>query len=456
MTAPAAGAALIVEDDLSLARLITMALTDRGLTTAHEPDGAAGAVRLAAGRWDLVLLDLNLPTLPGLEVLARLPRTGPRPAVIVMTADGAVETAVEAMRRGADDFLVKGPDFLPALEVRVDRVLAQRRLAAENLALKAQLRAHTGSPALIGDAPAFRAAVAMLVQAADAEATVLITGESGTGKELAARLVHARSRRADGPFIVVNCAAIPEALLESELFGHVRGAFTGATGDHEGKFEQAAGGTLFFDEIGEMKPAMQAKLLRAIQEREIERIGSGTPRPVDIRLVAATNADLKSAVAAGRFREDLYYRLNVVAVTLPPLRDRPEDLPALVAHGLRRLGRPDAALAPAALEAFRRHRWPGNVRELEHALERAMVLLGGGTTITPDLLPDELRGAALPAAAGPLSLPPGGVDLEMLEKDLLAQALARTGGNQTKAAALLGLTRATLIYRMEKYGLKSP
>ncbi len=447
--------ALIVEDDASLARVLTFTLKDRGYAVDHVGDGAAGAARLLAEAFDLVLLDLNLPGLPGLEVLGRIPAGPDRPAVVVMTANGAIETAVEAMRRGADDYVVKGPEFHRELPARVDHALVRRALARENRELKRRLDATAPDGGLVGSAPAWAKAVALLRQAAESEATVLITGESGTGKELAARRIHALSRRADGPFVTVNCAAIPETLVESELFGHVKGAFTGAAQDHAGRFERASGGTLFFDEIGDLPLPAQAKLLRAVQEREIERVGSTVPVPVDLRLVAATHRNLRTLTDAGRFREDLWFRLNVLTVALPALRDRADDLPALVAHFLRVHGRPDVALTPPALAALRTHRWPGNVRELGHAIERALVLLGRGTQLTPDLLPDDVRTGGDTATAAAFALPTDGVDLEDVERGLIEQALRRTGGNQTKAAALLGLSRATLIYRMEKFKLKS-
>jgi two-component system NtrC family response regulator len=447
--------ALIIEDDQSLATVLGMTLKDSGFSVESVTDGLAGAARLKAGGIALALLDLNLPGRHGLEILRDLaadPARDDRPAVIVMTANGSIASAVEAMRLGAADYLVK-PFSMDELTLRADRVRRTGQLLAENRELRARLGAATPRDRLVGSSPSFRAALDTLTQAAASEATILITGESGTGKELAARLVHAVSPRAEGPFIAVNCAAIPEALIESELFGHVKGAFTGAGADHAGRFERAQGGTLFFDEIGDLHPALQAKLLRAIQEREIERVGGTRPIPVDVRLVAATNMDLRDAVAAKRFREDLYYRLHVVTVTLPPLRERRDDLPALAAYLLHKLGRPDATLAPETLARLHAHRWPGNVRELEHALERAVVLLGrDARVITPDLLPAEVGGSG--TGRMPFELPDEGLKLEDVERSLLEQALARTAGNQTRAAALLGLSRPTLIYRMEKFGLK--
>lgn len=455
-----AGRILLVEDDRSLSTVLQFALKEKGYSVELAVDGEAGLTGLRRGDLNLALLDLNLPRLSGLDILRHWSQwPGDRPAVIVITANGTVESAVEAMKLGAVDYLVK-PFSMDELVLRVERAFAGQHLKAENRSLRRELNIVADLKNFVGQSARFRDMLALLRQAADSEATVILTGESGTGKELAARFLHAQSRRADGPFVVVNCAAIPEMLIESELFGHVKGAFTGATGDHVGKFERAGSGTIFFDEIGELKLSLQAKLLRAIQEREVERVGGTKPIPVNVRIVAASNMDLKKAVAAKQFREDLFYRLNVVPVTLPPLRERLDDLPILVAHVLTKLGRPEVSLNPDALAVMKRHRWPGNVRELEHALERGLVLLGSQAVITPELLPDEIRHPA-PAATPPaqhgggVTLPEDGLVLEDVEKNLLEQALSRTEGNQTKAAELLGLTRATLIYRMEKFGLKS-
>ena len=451
---------LIVEDDASLATVLAYALTEQGWAVERAADGDAGAARLAAEGFDLALVDLALPGRSGLEVLrAAAAGAPPRPIVIMMTAHGSIESAIEAMKLGAADYLIK-PFSMEELALRVGRARDQRELKAENAELRRRLRAAFRPEDFVGRSPRFLETLALIRQAAESEATVLLTGESGTGKELAARCLHALSRRAEGPFVVVNCAAIPAALIESELFGHLKGAFTGALAAHTGKFERAAGGTLFLDEIGELAPDLQAKFLRAVQEREVEPVGGTRPVPVDVRLVAATNTDLRAAVAAGRFREDLFYRLNVFPIPLPALRERLDDLPLLAAHCLKQAGRSDVSLAPATAEALRAHRWPGNVRELAHALERALVLIGPRTTITPDLLPPEVRGAVgtpLKAShvAG-IALPERGIPLEDVERSLLTQALERTGGNQTRAAALLGLTRATLIYRMGKFGLKKP
>jgi len=442
---------LIVEDDKSLATILRLTLEERGFIVELCADGKTGSEKIAQGGFSAALLDLGLPGMTGLEILRGLPNPpGERPAVVVMTANGTVQTAVEAMKLGAVDYLVK-PFDMDELVIVLERALEVRGLRAENVRLKRQLGDFFRPGDFIGESRVFLDAYAMLKQAAGTDVTVLLYGESGTGKEIAARAVHALSVRSGGPFVAINCAAIPESLMESELFGHMKGAFTGAIADHQGKLEQASGGTLFFDEIGEMPPAMQAKLLRAIQEREVERVGGIRPIPVDVRIVSATKVDLKEAVSRGRFREDLYFRINVLQVRMPSLRERKEDIPSLCRHILSKLGRADVALDADAMKVLDRYYWPGNVRELEHALERALVLLSGRPSIGADLFPDEVRQGGTPPA--PFSLPEGGLVLEDLERRLIEQALERAEGNQTRAATLLGLTRATFIYRMEKYGL---
>jgi two-component system NtrC family response regulator len=448
---------LVIEDDASLATVLRVALEGKGYAVDAVADGRRGWEALkrggasAASAVDAVLLDLALPGMTGMEILGELARAGgERPPVVVMTAHGSVESAVGAMKLGAAHYLVK-PFDMDEMAVVLERAIEVGRVRSENRQLRGRLREFFRPGDFVGESASFRAALDVLRQAAGSEATVLLVGESGTGKELAARSVHALSPRADGPFVAVNCAAVPESLMESELFGHVRGAFTGAVSDHEGRFERAGGGTLFLDEIGEMPAPMQAKLLRAVQEREVERVGGTRPVPVDVRIVAASKTDLKEAVARGAFREDLYFRINVIQVRMPPLRERRDDLPLLCRHFLERRGRGDVSVEPAVLELFARHNWPGNVRELEHVLERALVLLGDRRTIGPDLVPEEVRVPGAPPAA--FALPEGGIVLEDLERRLIEAALDRTGGNQTRAADLLGLTRATLIYRMEKYGI---
>ncbi len=441
---------LIVEDDANLAAVIAMTLRDEGHSVARVGDGQAGMERLLEGNTDLALLDLQLPTTSGLDILRTLAGRAERPAVVVVTACGTVETAVEAMKLGAADYLVK-PFGMDQLVLVVARVLECQKVRAENAALR-RLLDESALAGLVGASPPFRHALDTLRRAAASDSTVLLRGETGTGKDVAARALHAMSPRAGGAWVAVNCGAIPEALVETELFGHVKGAFTGALTDHKGKVERAAGGTLFFDEIAELPACSQVKLLRFLQEREIERVGGGKAVRVDVRIVAATHRDLREEVKAGRFREDLFYRLAVIEVVLPALRDRLEDLPALAAHALKRLGRPEATLSVEALAALKAYQWPGNVRELQHVLERALVLLQRRDRITPEVLPALVR--TMPARSdGGFRLPPTGVVVEDVERSLLEQALERTGGNRTRAAQLLGLSRSALLYRIEKHQL---
>ncbi len=442
---------LVIEDDASLAAVIRMTLRDKGYAVELVANGLAAADRLAKDEVDLALLDLNLPGRSGLDIMKERTGAALRPAYVTMTAYATIEGAVEAMKLGAADYLVK-PFSMAELTIVVERVLECRRLKTENEGLKRNL-VESALAGLVGDSPPFRKALETLRRAADTEATVLIQGETGTGKELAARAIHALSQRAAGPFVAVNCAAVPEALIESELFGCVKGAFTGADVDRAGKCERAQGGTLFLDEIAEMPAPSQAKLLRFLQEREIERVGATRPIRVDVRVVAATNRDLREEMEAGRLREDLFYRVAVLELVLPPLRERLDDLPLLVAHVLRKLGRSDVKVSEDALAALRAHRWRGNVRELQHAVQRAVVLLGDGNEISLGLLPLDIRSGCRPAMS--FRLPFDGVVMEELERSLIEQALERTGGNRTKASQLLGLTRSALLYRVEKYRLGS-
>ncbi|HEU5393550.1 MAG TPA: sigma 54-interacting transcriptional regulator, partial [Candidatus Methylomirabilis sp.] len=330
-------------------------------------------------------------------------------------------------------------------------------LERENLALRQELRARIGLDNIIADSRQMKAILEMVERVAPTETTVLILGESGTGKELIARAIHANSPRAGGPFVAVNCAAIPENLLESELFGHVKGAFTGAIRDRVGKFEAAEAGTIFLDEIGEMRPELQVKILRCLEERALERVGDNRPIRVDVRILAATNKDLAKAIQAGEFREDLYYRLNVVPLAIPPLRDRREDIRALAQHFLKRLGAtPRLTIAPDAFRALETYDWPGTVRELENALERAMIF-HRGDVITLNDLPETIRAPrSRETAALPVSLPEAGLSLEEVEKELILRALQKHDWNQSRAARYLGITRHTLLYRMEKHNIVRP
>jgi two-component system response regulator AtoC len=415
---------------------------------------------LASRDYDLVLSDVRMPRMDGLALLRRALELRPDLTFIVMSAYGTHDTAIEAMKAGAYDYVSK--PFKPDEVVLVLRKAEERlRLSRENRRLRSELAAGFRFENFVGSSPAVQEMLRQVRKVAPTKTTVLLTGESGTGKELVARAIHELSPRAAMPFVAVNCGAIPAELLESELFGHVRGAFTDASRDKKGLAAEADGGTLFLDEIGELPFGLQVKLLRFLEDEQVRRVGDTRSERVDVRVVAATARDLARAVKDGQFREDLFYRLNVLQVRLPALRERPEDVPALVDHFLakyRRL-RPDAPLAgvsPGALEVLATHRWPGNVRELEHAVERAVVLADGPMLEEGDL-PDEVR--AVPGQASPAAAP--GRDLSVkrafraLEEQLIRAALDRTGGNRTRAAELLDLSYRALLYKIKEYGIES-
>jgi len=388
-----------------------------------------------------------------MEVLAKVRQQDAHIPVIVITAYGTIESAVEAMKHGAFDYITK-PVSRDELRLVLEKAVRMRRLEKENVELRAEVTDRYRFESIIGSSGKMKEVLDLAGRVAVSDASLLITGESGTGKELLARGVHFNSRRADGPFVAVNCAAIPDSLIESELFGHVRGAFTGAVKDKEGKFELADGGTLFLDEIADLRIDLQAKILRALQEREVDRVGGGTPRSVDVRVIAATNKDIERAVREGVFREDLYYRLNVITLFIPPLRDRKEDISLLVSHFLKKFNKDaDVRFDPGALSVLTAYGWPGNVRELENVIERASVLRRGAL-ITKDDLPEKLKKERPGVEDIILNLPEQGISLEDLEKSLIIKALDKHKGNQTRAAEYLGITRPTLIYRMEKFGLK--
>jgi DNA-binding NtrC family response regulator len=445
---------LIAEDDRKYVRILEILLGDEGYRLTPTPDGEAAIASLEHERFDAVLTDLQMPKADGLAVLARARALDPDLPVVVLTAYGTVRSAVEAMRSGAFDFVEK-PFDEGALKLQVARAVEVRRLRSQNRHLRAQMAAARGFHRILGRAAPLRAAVELARKVAPTDSTVLLLGESGTGKELFAQAVHEASPRSGGPFVKINCAAIPASLLEAELFGTEKGAFTGAERARAGRFEQAHGGTLFLDEIGELDLALQPKLLRALEDRVVERLGGGAPREVDVRFVAATNRDLDAAVRDGAFRADLFHRLAVFPITLPPLRERAADVPelvqALVEHLNQAMGRAVVEVAPEVLRALASRPWPGNVRQLANVVERAMILCAGGRLELTDLPDASVLG---PHAVSPaVVLPPEGLALEALERSLLEQALARTGGNKTQAAALLGLTRNTLRYRLEKHGL---
>ncbi|HEX7978437.1 MAG TPA: sigma-54 dependent transcriptional regulator [Gemmatimonadaceae bacterium] len=446
---------LVVDDELGLRHTLTLILQAEGHTVRAANDGASALQRLADTPTDLIICDVRMPGLDGLAFLEKYKETGGTALVIMMSAYGDDEAALEAIRRGAYDFIPK--------PFRADQVLLVVRKAIEREGLRREVaQLHDEIVALrtpagiVGRSPRIAQALALADKVARHPSTVLITGESGTGKELIARHIHDASPRASRPFVAVNCAAIPEALLESELFGHAKGAFTGATAERQGLFEEAHEGTLFLDELGDLPVPLQVKLLRALQEGEVRRVGDNASRSVDVRLVAATARDLESDVAEGKFRADLYYRINVVRIHLPALRERSEDVPELVRHFIerfnRRLGMHVTGAAPAAMRALVEYPWPGNVRELENVVERAMVLTDGtqlGVEQLPTLAAPTTRSEG---AASPLDLSVKR-RTEELERALIKEALERTRGNRTRAAKLLDLSHRALLYKIRDYGL---
>jgi two-component system, NtrC family, response regulator AtoC len=445
---------VIAEDDEDLAFVLREALIRKDYDVEIAPTAGILMDRLGGGAYDLVLLDVKLPDMDGLEALPRCRELAPETPIIVMTAHGTRQIAMDAITRGAYDFFTK-PLKMSEFQVVVARALDRRRLQQQVKALRAGQG--SGFEELVGQSESLKRVTDVAQRAAPTDLTILIEGESGTGKEVLARAIHRLSSRKDGPLIPVNAAAIPEGLLESELFGHERGAFTGAIRARPGRFELAKDGTLFLDEIGDMPPSMQVKILRALQERQVERVGGVKSIGVDVRIIAATHQNLDELAAEGKFRHDLFYRLQGVRLRLPPLRERLDDLPLLVTHLLeraaQRLWRAPAAVSPAALRCLWTYSWPGNIRELQHALEAAMVLSDG--IIMPEHLPPAiLRGSAMSTAAvNPLSLT-AGVSLDDVladgERRMILDAIAKASGVQARAAKILGISERSLWYRVKK------
>jgi two-component system NtrC family response regulator len=448
---------LIVEDDETLRNVMQLQLKKLGYEAASVPDVERAMEILQRFPQDLIITDLNLPGISGIELLKRIRSESVGSAVIVMTAYGTIQTAVEAMRYGAYDYITK-PIEPYDLKALVSRALDHQRLIEEVQVLRSCLDQKYGFENIIGSSSALMRALDVAARVAPTDATVLIRGETGTGKELVAKAMHFQSARRDRPFVTINCAAIPRELLESELFGYMKGAFTGALTHKKGKAEIADGGTMLLDEIGEMPMELQVRVLRLIQEREIEKIGARTPTKVDVRIIAATHRNLEAMVKDGVFREDLYYRLLVVPIELPPLRERRSDIPDLVWHFLekakRKHNRSDVMLNSDLLPIFSNYSWPGNVRQLENAIER-MVLLSGGPEITHKDLPDFLQVGGPSNVAPTVELPDEGINLDAVEKDLIMRALERFGGNQTRAANFLNMSRRTLAYRLKKYNVQT-
>ena len=446
---------LVVDDDASQRRLIEFWLKEEGYSVTTAPDGNAGLQSFGDKSPALVIADIRMPGLSGLELLGRIKAINGDTPVILVTAFGTVSDAVEAMKLGAADYVLK-PLNAEELKVNVRRALEHQKLVDENRYLRDFADTIFRFENIVGASKKMRDVFDIALQVARRDSTVLLTGESGTGKELLAKAIHQNSPRASKPFITVNCGAIPENLIESELFGHRKGSFTGALADRIGKFEAANQGTVFLDEIGELPVNLQIRLLRVIQEREIDKIGHPKSIPVNVRIIAATNRDLRVQIEDGQFREDLFYRLSVVTIELPPLRERRDDIPPLVQHFLKkhceRYQLPVPSVTDEALELLTRYEWPGNVRELENVIEHAVVL-GRSDVIRTEDLPAHIRQAKSQISSIGLRLPDEGISLEEVEKEILVQALEKHQWNQTRAARYLNISRKTLIYRMEKFGL---
>ena len=448
---------LIVDDEHALREAIAERLADHGFLVEQAASGEQALQRLADFAFDILITDLRLPGIDGAKVIDAALERYPEIIAIVITGYGTVKDAVEAIKQGAADFITKPFQFDALLHV-LRSALEQRRLKSENAYLRSQLEDRYRIDGLVGHSRVMRDLFQLLETVAATSSTVLITGETGTGKELAARALHHNSPRRANRFVAINCSAIPETLLEAELFGHVRGAFTGAVGTRQGRLEQAHKGTLFLDEIGTMSPALQAKLLRVIQEREFERVGDSHTIKIDVRVIAATHSDLTKMVADGSFREDLFYRLNVIPVQLPPLRDRREDIPLLVQHILQKLageaGRGAVTISQDALRRLMAYQWPGNIRQLENACERALAFSQGRSQIdVHDLTPD-IQNQAAPVDSSDVWFPDDGLDferyIEAVELSLIRRSLERTQGNKRQAAKLLHLKRTTLIEKLKR------
>lgn len=444
---------LVIDDDDSLRRVMEYTLDEAGFRVLTASDGESGLKTFAEELPSVVLTDIQMPGISGYEVLQSIRSKHPEVRVIIVTAFGTVEQAVDAMKDGAFDYVTK-PFSRDELSMVVNRAFSFLDLQAENLRLKQELSDKVDFEHLVGISDAMQDVFERVRRVAVSDAAILIGGESGTGKELIARAIHYGSERRDGPFVPVNCAAIPAELLESELFGHMKGSFTGAVKDRIGKFEQADGGTLFLDEIGEMSPQLQPKLLRVLQEMEIEPVGAGQTRKIDVRIVSASNKNLEDEIKTEDFREDLYYRLSVIPVHLPPLRERKQDIPVLVQHFLDVHSKGDRLeMSDAAMQRMLAYQWPGNVRELQNVVEQ-VVILRHGEKIEETDLPKKVTERVVNRTSQILNLPAEGFSLAELEKEAVIQALQYCNWNQTKAADFLRVPRHTLVYRMEKYNIE--
>ena len=458
-----ASTVLVVEDERELRELIVEALEKEGFAVAQAETGADATARLRGFAYDGLIIDLGLPDANGMDILEDALGRYPELRAIVITGIGGIEEAVRAIRRGAVDFLIKPFQVMQPVSV-LKTAINERRLRRENAELRAQLQDRFRFDAIIGTSRPMMQVFSTLELVAPMHSAVLIQGETGTGKELIARSIHFNSPRRDFPFVAFNAGAIPEGLAEAELFGHVKGAFTGAIANRMGRFELADRGTLFIDEVSSMSMALQAKLLRALQEREIEKVGTSRPIKINARVIAATNVDLLKLVKDGGFREDLYYRLNVVRVALPPLRARQEDIPMLAQRFARQSAQhnnlPARAISQEAMRLLMRYDWPGNIRQLENAVEHAVAMSGTRTDILPEMLPEELHQPDRARTVPSVTIPDEGVDfssiMSQMERDLILQCLQKTGGNKRQAAKLLSLSRTTLIDKLQRLGIGDP
>ena len=447
---------LFVDDESALRTLMAERLTEKGFEVVEADSGEKALELLDQFAFDVVITDLRMPGVDGARVIEAAVERYPGIIAIVITGYGTVKDAVDAIKRGASDFIAKPFQFDELMHV-LQKALEQRRLTSENAYLRSQLEERYQFGGILGRSRPMQALFQLLDTVARSNSTILITGETGTGKEVVARAIHHNSPRRPHRFVALNCSAIPETLLEAELFGHVRGAFTGAVGTRQGRFEQAHKGTLFLDEVGTMSAALQMKVLRALQEREFERIGDNQTIKVDVRVIAATNSELSRMVASGTFREDLYYRLNVIPIELPPLRERRDDIPLLVKHFLEKFA-PGATMhvSQSAMRALMAYQWPGNVRQLENAVERAVALGAGRQEVTSSDLPPEIQSMPQTTATPFVDFPEDGLDLPAylgsIERDLVHRALDRTGGNRNKAADLLRIKRTTLVEKLRRIG----
>jgi len=444
------GAILIIDDEPKMCKILRFALEPEGHTVVTAETAEEGVEKFSQGSFDLVVTDLKMPGKDGLFVLSQVKKQHPETEVILMTAYASAQNAVEAMKKGAYDYIIK-PFELDELKVKVRHIMEKRELAEENVQLKEKLRDKYSLANMVGTSGVMQDVYKMVEKVAPTDATVLIRGESGTGKELVALAIHHLSQRRAEPFVAVNCGALPESLLESELFGHEKGAFTGADKMKLGRFELAGNGTIFLDEIGDISASTQIKLLRVLQNRQIERLGGTKSIENKARTIAATNRDLEEAMREKAFREDLYYRINVFPIYLPPLRDRIEDVPILVAHFLKKFGREEDAIEGSAMEMLLTYRWPGNVRELENVVERSLIMAGEQPIRLEDL-PPHIRSTDTAGGATTLAIPDEGLSLQEVEKNLIKNALIKAGGNKSKAAKLLGITRRKLYSMMERLG----